>query len=844
MCKHDTGPDTSEQGGHDDVPGSGGNPVIRLFPVPQGIAAHFSLMLSSVDAMDHAEDAGPNPGNSYRRHLPAWPPTLAPGQGLDLLYRIADGKLQVLLRGRAHDSDPEAAIAQAAQLWHNLQFVLEGARLRYAFSPVMDDALLATQDLRYRLCLEPVGYRISPSSINGIGFTAPTAAGGPALLIDCPSWREPRPCDTLIHAVAVCRARTEICIALDQVHLAPSSLDAVSAALDYLRGSDAVTHGDEGRRPVRERAIHKALEQHLSRWQRNPCGLRLTITVSANQPPPATLMTLLGAELLQSRDLTWRSRGTPEPISAGSRLAAFPPAPFLVERDGAVDLRGYVPAGTPLWPPLPSLRALRDLGFPSLFADCVEALPEAGILLGHVGHGARTRPVRFAASDRGRHCYLLGATGTGKSTLLFNMLMQDIHAGAGVCLLDPHSDLTEQVLDAIPADRLRDLILFDPSDAEGAVGLNFLETDRVHHSRQMTFITNEMIRIFGRLYDLRQTGGPIFEQYMRNALLLLMDNPGAGATLVELPLLFEDKEFRRHLLKRCQAPHVVSFWTGQAERAGGENALSNMGPYITSKLNQFTHNAILRPIIGQSRSTIDFRACMDQGKILLVNLSKGRLGTMDTQLLGMLVIGKLFDAALGRVDVPLQARRPFHLYVDEAQNFVTDTVAELLSEARKFGLHLTLANQNLAQMAGQTELVSSLLGNVGTLLLFRLGILDAERLASFMRPELGAHHLQDLPNYHVGARLLVDGRPSRAFVFRTEGLSTRPLDPKQYQARRHQIRQQGTAYVRDLATVEQEIQSRRVRLTGKLPDAQLDIGTCFDPRLLFGDTEETNSDLD
>ncbi|WP_295387745.1 hypothetical protein [uncultured Thiodictyon sp.] len=832
MCKHDTDRETLDQDHTDGLPTASDTPPIRVFPTPRGTEARFALILSGVDATAPADDGRHSPGNPYSRFLPAWPPLLAAGEGLDLIYRIADGGLKVLLRARAQGADPDEATGKAVQLWHNLQFVLEGARLRYAFTPTLDDSLLTIQDLTYRLCLEPVGYRIIADGANAIGFTAPAAATGPALLIDCPSAREPRPCDTLVHAVAICRARAQVCIALDQVYLDPVGQAAVSAALAQFHGSGAVIHGDEGRRPVRDRAILKGLEQHLMRCQRNPSGLRLVVTVSADQPPPATLLALLGAEIFQGRDLTWSELVTHQPPPPRSPPDALPRGPFLVEPDGAIDLRGYVPAGTALWPPLPSLHALRDLGLPPLFADRVEALPETGILLGHVGHGERARPVRFAPADRGRHCYLLGATGTGKSTLLFTMLMQDIRAGAGLCLLDPHADLTEQVLDAIPANRLDDVILFDPADPERAAGLNFLETDGVHHARQMNFITNEMIRIFGRLYDLRQTGGPMFEQYMRNALLLLMDDPEAGTTLVELPLLFEDKGFRRHLLKRCRSPHVASFWTGQAERAGGEAALDNMGPYITSKLNQFTHNAALRPIIGQSRSTIDFRACMDQGKILLVKLSKGQLGTMDTQLLGMLVIGKLFDAALGRVDVALHARRPFHLYVDEAQNFVTDTVADLLSEARKFGLHLTLANQNLAQMAGQTELVSSLLGNVGTLLLFRLGILDAERLANFMRPELGAHHLQDLPNYHVAARLLVDGRPSRAFVFRTEPFETSPPDPQQQQARRRQVRQRAAAYTRAVPEVEREIQTRRDRLNGK---TAVDPDKLFDPHSFLAD---------
>ena len=810
-----------------------GLPPVRRFPAVTGTEARFGLLLAGVDATPAPDDPGRTAGAFYRGCLPAWPPVLAPGEGLDLIYRMSPGRLQVLLRGRALGADPEESIERVQGLWHNLQLVLEGARRRYAFSPVGDDALLEDWWLTCRVQLDPVGFRVETGGGGGIGFVAPLASGGPDLLLDAGAGQPPLPCDSLVQAAAVCRSRIEVCIALERMGLERASMAAVGAALGQLRGGGRVCYGGPGRRPVEERGTIKALEQLLVRWQRNPSGLRQTVTVSTDRPPPATLLALLGAELFGGRDLTWRDRSDRTPGTTGPERPAAPVAPCLMDTEGAIDLRTDVPQGTSVWPALPSLKALRDLGVPPLFADRVDSLPEGGILLGQVGQRERSRVVRFAPLDRGRHCYLLGATGTGKSTLLLNMVRQDLWAGAGLCLLDPHGDLTEQVLDAVPAERLDDVILFDPSDPDRAVGLNFLETDGANHGRQVNFITNEMIRIFGRLYDLRQTGGPIFEQYMRNALLLLMDAPGAGTTLVELPLLFEDKEFRRRLLKRCQAVHVVSFWTDQAERTSGETALSNMGPYITSKLNQFTHNAVLRPIIGQSRSTINFRECMDRGKILLVNLSKGRLGAMDTQLLGMLIIGKLLDAALGRAGLPPETRRPFHLYVDEAQNFLTDTVTELLSEARKFGLHLTLANQTLAQMGGEGGLIGSLLGNVGTLLLFRLGILDAERLAGFMLPDLGARQLQELPNFHVASRLLVDGRPSRSFVFRTEGLAEHPLAPRERKVRRGQIQARGAAYTRDLAAVEREIQERPERLADRPQDERFTPETLFDPRLLF-----------
>ena len=276
---------------------------------------------------------------------------------------------------------------------------------------------------------------------------------------------------------------------------------------------------------------------------------------------------------------------------------------------------------------------------------------------------------------------------------------------------------------------------------------------------------------------MRMAGGPIFEQYMRNALLLAMDSEYAGATLMDIQMVFEDRDFRNFLLEKCKNPIVENFWRKQAEEAGGEASLRNMAPYITSKLNQFTTNALLRPIIGQPKSTINFREIIDSGKIFLVNLSKGLLGQSDTQLLGMLIIGKIFTAAMSRVKSRMERRRPMFLYVDEFQNFTTDTVAYLLSEARKFGLYLTLANQNLAQLSatsGRQNILDAVLGNVGTTLIFRLGAVDAAKMDVYTRPELQAQDLQELPDFHAAGRLLVKNSPSRPFVFKTiSGLEVR-----------------------------------------------------------------------
>jgi hypothetical protein len=376
--------------------------------------------------------------------------------------------------------------------------------------------------------------------------------------------------------------------------------------------------------------------------------------------------------------------------------------------------------------------------------------------------------VRLSDRDRSRHVQILGATGAGKSTLMLDMLMQDIHRGAGLCLIDPHGDLFGQVLARLPQARLDDVVVIDPSDSTHAVGLNLLEPDADGGAAGRNFVVNEMIAIIGRLYDLRLVGGPMFETYMRNAMLLLLEGGAGATTLVDVPLVFQDAQFRNGLLDRCGNIQVVNFWRKEALRVEGEHSLRNLSPYITSKLNLFVGNAMIRPIIGQPRSSVHFRAFMDQGRIVLVNLAKGLLGSLDSGLLGMLVVSKLFAAALGRVRLPAERRRPFHLYVDECQSLITATMAEMLAEARKFGLSLVLANQTLGQLdTNEADMLSTVLGNVGSLILMRLGPIDARRMAEFTAPGIDAAELQALPDRHAVARLLVDGRPVPPFMFTT-----------------------------------------------------------------------------
>ncbi|MEI7451837.1 MAG: type IV secretory system conjugative DNA transfer family protein [Candidatus Falkowbacteria bacterium] len=393
--------------------------------------------------------------------------------------------------------------------------------------------------------------------------------------------------------------------------------------------------------------------------------------------------------------------------------------------------------------------------------------PQEGINLGYNLFRGHKTDIRIKRVDRRRHCYIVGKSGTGKSVELLNMAIQDIENGDGVCVMDPNGDLIEDILNRIPPHRAEDVIVFSPGDLERPLAMNLLEYDE-RYPEQKSFVINEVIGIFDKLYDLKATGGPIFEQYMRNALLLIMDDPESGSTLMEIPKVLADEDFRRMKLSRCKNPTVVDFWRKEAEKAGGEAALANIVPYITSKLTPFVANDMMRPIIGQQKSSFNMRDIMDNKKILMVDLPKGLIGETNAYLLGMIIVGKILMAALSRTDMPAEKRNDFYLYIDEFQNFTTNSICQILSEARKYALCLTVAHQYIGQLSkGQdAQIKDAIFGNVGTLMSFKVGSEDADFLVKDFGPVFNQF---DLTNVGRGGfmKLLVDGSTTRPFSFQT-----------------------------------------------------------------------------
>ncbi len=428
-------------------------------------------------------------------------------------------------------------------------------------------------------------------------------------------------------------------------------------------------------------------------------------------------------------------------------------------------------------------------------------MPTTGTLLGINEHRGSKKEIFITEEDRLRHFYIIGQTGTGKTTLMKNMITQDILAGHGVCMIDPHGTDIEDILGIIPPERAQDVIYFDPSNLDRVVGLNMLEYDETK-PEQKTFVVNELFSIFQKLYGGNpESMGPMFEQYFRNATLLVMEHPESGNTLMDISRVMSDAKYRRMKLEHAKNPVVVQFWREIASKAGGDASLENIVPYIVSKFDVFTANDYMRPIIGQQHSAFNFRDIMDNRKILLVNLSKGRLGEINANLIGMIMVGKILMAALSRVDDPSKSFPDFYLHMDEFQNVSTNSISAILSEARKYKLGLTIAHQFIAQL--DDKIKDAVFGNVGSMATFRVGPDDAKFLEHQYAPVFDAGDLMNVPNRVAYMRVLANGTPTKPFSIST-------LPPKEVDRARidELIEYSAQTYGRPRAEIEAEIAER------------------------------------
>lgn len=387
-----------------------------------------------------------------------------------------------------------------------------------------------------------------------------------------------------------------------------------------------------------------------------------------------------------------------------------------------------------------------------------------GVQIGVSEFRGRRTPIEYAAHDRLRHMYMIGKTGVGKSTVFQTMCLEDIRRGHGACFIDPHGESIDWLLAHMPHDRLQDVVLFDPSDTEFPFGLNILEA---HDEFERDFLVNEMIQIFYKLFDPKKTGviGPQFEHWLRNAALTVMAGPDGGS-IIDIPKLFVDREFELSKRKHLTDPIVIDFWAKQMAKTSGFHK-SEMLNYFMSKFGPFMNNSLMRNIIGQRISSFEFGELMDGKKIVLANLSKGKIGEINAHMLGLILVSKLQVATLKRANRGSEYRTPFYLYVDEFQNFATDTFASLLSESRKYGLGMHLTNQYLAQLPDLIK--DSVLGNVGTFVAFEVSAEDAKILTKEFAPITEADFM-GLPRFNFYIKLMVDGKTSEAF----SGMSLSP----------------------------------------------------------------------
>jgi len=432
-------------------------------------------------------------------------------------------------------------------------------------------------------------------------------------------------------------------------------------------------------------------------------------------------------------------------------------------------------------------------------------MPSSGLVLGRSIYRNFETKVHIEREDRRRHMYIIGRTGSGKTEIMKYMSVQDIKNGEGLCVIDPHGDFIEDILPHIPKSRAEDVILFEPFDMERPMGLNMLEVDS---EEQKDFAVQEMISIFYKLVTDPAMLGPMFEHNMRNAMLTLMADEEHPGTIADVPRIFTDTEFQQYKLSKVKDPVVRLFWEKEMAKTSDFHKSEMLG-YLISKVGRFVENTMMRNIVGQSKSAFNFRKVMDEGKILLINLAKGKVGELNAKLLGLIIVSKIQMAALSRADIKEEKRRDFYLYVDEFQNFITDAFSSILSEARKYKLNLIVAHQYLGQLeqaagaqgAASKDLRDAVFGNAGTMVCFRIGSEDSETLAKEFAPTFNEFDLVNVDRFNAYIKLMINGTASKPFNMATYPL---PKDGKEEMAQA--VRQLSRLkFGRPRAEVESEI---------------------------------------
>lgn len=581
--------------------------------------------------------------------------------------------------------------------------------------------------------------------------------------------------------------------------------------LTLIQQCDAYLSGTIACRTVHEHQVRLLQEQAFRRLTTlEGGGLQLAVIILTLKQPDSALITLLGDSITEAAGKEHSASLLQGGFDCRSVLLTDALDPWWFPDDQVCTPEEVAAAFRLPSPPHQELPGVPVKRFRSAFAEISQdhAHRSDAIFLGMNVHRGITQPVYCLREDRMRHMFILGMTGVGKSSFLENLVLQDIKNGHGLCLIDPHGELVDKILGKIPADRQEDIILLDPLDTEYPLGFNLLEWKTLEERDR---IVDELYRAVDRMYDLQQAGGPIFENNFRNMMRLLMGNKprdGFIPTIVEFLSIYLHEDFRKWLAHTMDDPLVQDFLK-ELERTGGECSLNNLSPYITSKLGRFVNDTLLRRMVGQEHTAFDFRRVMDEGKILLMNLGKGRFGTYVGGLLASQIVSRFKNAAMERAAVPEEKRRPFFLYVDEFQNAPQEEFTELLAEARKYRLGLVLANQYTSQLSaqhpGHQGVLQAVLGNVGMFVTFRLGITDAQQLGPIFHPTFSDQDLKELPNWQAYVQLRVDGKVLPPFNVQTV-MNETPFDMQKAQSIRNLSRERYGTPAQD---VDAQIQSRR-----------------------------------
>ena len=515
-----------------------------------------------------------NPEENERHYFNLILSSMSTGQQVDFTYRrfpttSAQTEFAWDIVNRSTGDCEEAAVISLNDLYENLRVIL-ALEKDYLFAPLVTRKEVGPQDAKWQWqgTIRPIGVSLSSARPNAIGFSSHPRSdqrAASSVLVSAIAPTAEKNLDCVASGALGCSAPVRVVVSIAPFSISAGELQKVAGALQWLREGEVkgIKYHSDVEVFVEEAEILNRVKRNLELWVKNPQGYRITCSVLAEKPIPTTFLRMLAGELFQECPVSIQAQKYDDRSEACEEYHKSNTADVL-------DLSACINSASGLLPILPSNSRLSEAGTKRFYRLPHLNLPQTGLLLGCVGNGKSQIDVRFQPMDRDRHCYIVGATGTGKSTLLFNMITQDIDAGEGVAVIDPHGDLYEQLLRSVPYEKIKDVVLINPCDTEHPIGINFLECQGSDKSLRVNFITNEMMKIFERLYDLRIAGGPMFEQYMRNALMLLMESD-YPATLVDVPLLFEDKEFRSFLLSRCKNPFVVSFWSKMAAKAGGES---------------------------------------------------------------------------------------------------------------------------------------------------------------------------------------------------------------------------------------------------------------------------------